>query len=110
MTATDEFAIVPESARSAADFIVTTAQSLADALRSTDIEVQALMSSWRGTAADAYAAGWREVHRGADEIFTALRERAEAIGVSAAALAAVDVQRARAQASATATASSLDLP
>ncbi|WP_167472013.1 WXG100 family type VII secretion target [Nocardia arthritidis] len=106
-----EFAIVPENASSASDFIIATAQSLADGFRSADGEVAGLMSTWRGQAADSYAAGWREVHRGATTVFDALRELAEAIGASAEALNAVDVQRAHAQASATAAGtSSLDLP
>ncbi|WP_225730491.1 MULTISPECIES: WXG100 family type VII secretion target [unclassified Nocardia] len=102
-----EFALVPESASSASDYLVATAQSLADGFRTADTEVQELMSTWQGRAADSYATGWREVHRGATTVFDALKELAEAIGATAQAVSAIDVQRARAQASYT---SSLDLP
>ncbi|WP_158607849.1 WXG100 family type VII secretion target [Nocardia panacis] len=92
-----EFAMVPESVRGAGEFIVATAQALMEGFRAADAEVRGLRASWRGTAADAYGAGWEQVHRGALAAFDALKELATALGACAEAVAAVDARRAEVQ-------------
>ncbi|MFI9508402.1 WXG100 family type VII secretion target [Nocardia sp. NPDC052566] len=75
-------AMVPENVSNAGQFVSETAQALADGIRSADAEVAQLMSSWRGTAASAYWQGWSETRQGALQVFDALREMAELLGVT----------------------------
>ncbi|WP_280493957.1 WXG100 family type VII secretion target [Nocardia asiatica] len=87
------FAIVPEHVSDAGRYVYDTAQTLISGVRSTDAEVEALLVTWRGTASDAYAAGWSEVRQGVVEVLEALSEMAEALGVVSARLDAVDQER-----------------
>ncbi|UGT67004.1 WXG100 family type VII secretion target [Nocardia gipuzkoensis] len=63
-------------------------------MRSTDVEVETLLVTWRGPASDAYAAGWSEARQGVVEVLEALSEMAEALGMVSTRLDAVDQVRA----------------
>jgi WXG100 family type VII secretion target len=96
------FAVVPEHVSDAGRYVYDTAQTLISGVRSTDVEVEALLATWRGPASDAYAAGWSEVRQGAVDVLEALSEMAEALGAVSTRLDAVDQARAESF--------SLDLP
>nr|WP_269781554.1 WXG100 family type VII secretion target [Nocardia bovistercoris] len=61
------------------------------------------IDSWSGNNSDTFAAGWSEFHEGADQVWDALFELAEKLGVTAETLATTDQTRATGL-------SSLDLP
>ncbi|WP_405163891.1 WXG100 family type VII secretion target [Nocardia sp. NBC_01499] len=94
--------LVPEHVSEAGRYVQTTAQNLISGLRSATADVNALETSWRGTAATAYATAWDEVHAGALDVFEALADMADLLVV---------VDRTAATDTGTAAAlSSLDLP
>ncbi|WP_433659934.1 WXG100 family type VII secretion target [Nocardia sp. CA-128927] len=95
--------VVPEQVSAAGHYVQNTAQSLINGLRTTSSEVNALESSWRGAAATAYANAWDEVHRGAVEVFEALADMADLLGVVVDRTVATDIDTAN-------TVSSLTLP
>ncbi|WP_068057242.1 WXG100 family type VII secretion target [Nocardia xishanensis] len=66
-------------------------------------DTHATIDSWSGNNADIFAAGWAEFHEGADQVWDALFELAEKLGVTAETLRATDQSHA-------AGISSLDLP
>ena len=107
MTHASEFAMVPDTVRSAGAFAQQTAESLASGVRSADAEVQGLTATWKGGAADAYVAAWEDTRKAALEVLDALKTMAELLGVSATAVAELETARAAAT---TARVSSLDLP
>jgi uncharacterized protein YukE len=73
-----------DGVREAGQFAFRTAQDLLDALRSAGAEVDGLMAGgWTGTAADAYGAGWCELRDGGIQVFEALSDMAELLGVTA---------------------------
>ncbi len=63
------------------------AYKLADELRSgamsLDREVNALLTTWKGSAADSYDAGWDEMHSGALRVWDELFELAAKLGITA---------------------------
>ncbi|MBF6076441.1 WXG100 family type VII secretion target [Nocardia beijingensis] len=84
------FAVVPEHVSDAGRYVQQTAANLISGLRSAGAEVDGLMSSWRGVAATAYAGAWDETHRAALELFEALADMAELLGVVVDRAAATD--------------------
>ncbi|WP_028478866.1 WXG100 family type VII secretion target [Nocardia sp. CNY236] len=97
------FVLVPEHVSDAGRYIQQTAQALISGLRSATIDVDGLMTNWRGGAATAYAGAWDEAYRAGLEVFEALADMADLLGVV--------VDRSVATDSATATGfGSLDLP
>lgn len=97
------FVLVPDDVQDAGRYMQQTAANLIAGLRTGSAEVDGLMSSWRGTAATAYAAAWDDTHRAALAVFEALADMAELLGVV--------VDRSQAADTGTATTmSSLDLP
>jgi uncharacterized protein YukE len=60
-----EFAVVPTAVSDTGKFVQDTASSLRNGVRSADTEIAALLTTWKGNAADAYAAGWEETRKGA---------------------------------------------
>ncbi|MBU3066151.1 WXG100 family type VII secretion target [Nocardia sp. NEAU-G5] len=97
---------MPTAVSDAGKFTQDTATALRNGIRSTDTEIQALMTTWKGTAA-AYLAGWEETKRGALEVLEALAGMADALGVTAVGFADIDDRRATDTARVT---SSLNLP
>ncbi|MEU4345339.1 WXG100 family type VII secretion target [Nocardia sp. NPDC023852] len=75
------FVVVPEHVCDAGRYIQQTAQNLISGLRAASAEVDGLMTSWRGTAATAYAGAWDETHTAALGVFEALADMAELLGV-----------------------------
>ncbi|MQY20445.1 WXG100 family type VII secretion target [Nocardia macrotermitis] len=102
-----EFAIVPETVRSTGTYVQQTAEALVSGIHSADAEVQGLMSTWHGAAADAYLAAWEDTRKAALEVLDALHTMADLLGVTAASITDLDTARADAT---TARVSSLDLP
>ncbi|MGW4327149.1 WXG100 family type VII secretion target [Nocardia sp. NPDC004573] len=80
-SATTTFTVVPEHVSDAGCYVQQTAQALISGLRSASAEVDGLMSSWRGVAATAYAGAWDETHTAALEVFEALADMADLLGV-----------------------------
>ncbi|MFI9402716.1 WXG100 family type VII secretion target [Nocardia sp. NPDC052316] len=101
--APNTFNLVPDHVSDAGRYVQTTAQNLINGLRSASADVNALESTWRGTAATAYSTAWDEVHRGALDVFEALADMADLLGVVVDRSAAADTGNA-------ATISSLNLP
>ncbi len=52
---------------------------------SLNSDVHGLLGTWQGSAADAYRAGWDEMHNGATTVWRSLLALAEQLGVNAAA-------------------------
>ncbi|MEU2092497.1 WXG100 family type VII secretion target [Nocardia beijingensis] len=84
------FAVVPDEVSDAGRYVQQTAANLISGLRSASAEVDGLMSSWRGGAATAYAGAWDETHRAALDVFEALADMAELLGVVVDRTAATD--------------------
>ncbi|MBF6077960.1 WXG100 family type VII secretion target [Nocardia beijingensis] len=84
------FAVVPDEVSDAGRYVQQTAANLIGGLRSASAEVDGLMSSWRGGAATAYAGAWDETHRAALDVFEALADMAELLGVVVDRTAATD--------------------
>ncbi|GAJ86868.1 hypothetical protein NBRGN_112_00830 [Nocardia brasiliensis NBRC 14402] len=83
------------------------AHQIADELKagysSLVTDTKAAIDSWAGNNAEAFTAAWDEFHEGADQVWDALFELAEKLGVTAETLRATDQSFA-------AGVSSLDLP
>ncbi|WP_167837819.1 WXG100 family type VII secretion target [Nocardia altamirensis] len=97
------FALVPDEVTDAGRYVQQAAQHLISGLRTASADVDGLMSSWRGSAAIAYAVAWDETHTAALDVFEALAEMAELLGVVVDRSQATDTNTAS-------TVSSLDLP
>jgi WXG100 family type VII secretion target len=106
-TQATEFSVVPSTVTDAGKFAQDTATELRNGIRSADTEVQTLMTTWKGNAADAYLAGWEETKKGALEVLDALANMAELLGVTAVSYTDIDDRRAADTATVT---SSLNLP
>ncbi|WP_305779822.1 WXG100 family type VII secretion target [Nocardia nova] len=76
-----EFALVPEHVRDAGQFVQQTAHALISGVRSADTEVQGLMATWKGSAADSYLTGWEEARQAAVDVLETLQTMAELLGV-----------------------------
>lgn len=70
--------VIPDHVKEFGRFAYQVATELRSGSASLDVEVQGLMSGWKGAAADAYLAGWEEMHGGAVDVWEALFELAEA--------------------------------
>lgn len=88
------FAVVPAEVTDAGRFVQQTAQTLIKGVRDADAEVEALMGTWRGSAADAYAAGWAETRKASLEVLDALSTMADLLGVAAVSYQDLDTARA----------------
>jgi uncharacterized protein YukE len=86
------FEVVPATVTDAGRFAQDTATALRHGIRAMDTEIAALMTTWKGDAADAYLAGWH----GALAVFDAVTGMADALGVTAADFADLDARRAAA--------------
>lgn len=58
------------------------AQTLTDAVRRMDTDIQGLQATWGGPAAIKFGAGWDEVCRGAIDVLDSLGEMADLLGVN----------------------------
>ncbi|MEV6428793.1 WXG100 family type VII secretion target [Nocardia sp. NPDC051463] len=78
------FSVVPDEVRAVGRYVYSLTQTLRSALDSAGTEVDELTSSgWSGTAAAAFAEGWRESRDGGGKIVEALTVMAEKLGVTA---------------------------
>ncbi|MGA4792252.1 WXG100 family type VII secretion target [Nocardia sp. AB354] len=84
------FSVVPAEVRDAGKFVQMTATALVNGIRSADSEINGLMTTWKGTAADSYLSGWEETKKGALEVLDSLATMADLLGVVAVSYADVD--------------------
>ncbi|RBO79616.1 WXG100 family type VII secretion target [Nocardia puris] len=98
----DQLNVVPAEVSDTGQFVKLTAEELIAEVRSVDREIEQLMSSWTGDAANAYLQGWQETRSGALEVLEALGTLADLLGVSSRRYTATDTSNAQ-------TWSSLDL-
>ncbi|KAA0018530.1 WXG100 family type VII secretion target [Antrihabitans cavernicola] len=75
--------VVPEEVTSVGRFAYEIAEQLRSGSTRLDGEVQGLSATWRGSAADSYRSGWDEMHHGAVQVWDALFQMAEKLGVTA---------------------------
>ncbi len=74
-----------------------------DGYSALETDVRDMLGSWTGSNAGAFAAGWEELHQGAVQVWDALFELAEKLGITADTVRGTDQSFA-------AGVSSLDLP
>lgn len=74
-----------------------------DGYSALEIDVRDMLESWTGSNAGAFVAGWEEFHQGAVQVWDALFELAEKLGITADTVRGADQSFA-------AGVSSLDLP
>jgi WXG100 family type VII secretion target len=101
------FVVVPAAVSDTGRFVQDTASALRSGVRSADTEIASLLTTWKGGAADTYAAGWEETKAGALEVLDALATMADLLGVTATGFTDLDQRRA---ADTTTYTSSLNLP
>ncbi|MFI9632560.1 WXG100 family type VII secretion target [Nocardia sp. NPDC051929] len=77
--------VVPEEVKAVGRFAYDVAEQLRSGSVSLDREVQALFGSWKGSAADAYRAGWDDMQDGALKAWDALTDLAAKLGVTSSA-------------------------
>ncbi|MFQ6393164.1 WXG100 family type VII secretion target [Nocardia sp. KC 131] len=76
--------VVPDEVSAVGRYVYSLAQTFRSALDSAGTEVDELTSSgWSGTAATAFAEGWRESRDSGGKIVDALAVMAEKLGVTA---------------------------
>jgi WXG100 family type VII secretion target len=92
--ASPPFEVVPATVSDAGKFVQDTARNLVAAIHTGDTEVQGLMTTWKGNAADAYLEGWEETKKGALKVLEALSVMAELLGVTAVRFTEIDDRRA----------------
>ncbi|APE37966.1 hypothetical protein BOX37_02520 [Nocardia mangyaensis] len=98
---------MPDEVTDAGTYVQQVAETLVNGLASLDVDVNSLLTSWKGTSADAYSDGWIEVKQGADTVLAALAAMAESLGVTSRVLNDQDTSRASQTSALT---NSLDLP
>ncbi|UGT53127.1 WXG100 family type VII secretion target [Nocardia asteroides] len=77
-------AIVPDEVRAVGRYVYGIADALRTALDSASREVEALLGDgWTGDLAAEFGTGWSETNSGGNQIFLALTEMAEKLGVTA---------------------------
>lgn len=75
--------VVPDHVVEAGRFVREVSDELSSGLESVSRDVQQLLGTWHGQAADAYESGWSDVQEGAREILEALTKMSELLGVTA---------------------------
>ncbi|WP_040776419.1 WXG100 family type VII secretion target [Nocardia pneumoniae] len=89
-SASASLSVIPENVKEFGRYVYGIATELRSGTVSLDVEVNGLMSAWEGAAADAYLAGWNEMRGGAVEVWEALFELAEKLGITAETYRVVD--------------------
>lgn len=90
----DELQVVPAEVTDAGTFVQLTADELINGLNSLDRDINALLDTWKGNAADDYAAGWEETRQGVVTVLDALTKIAELLGVNSRTFATQDTSNA----------------
>ncbi|MBL1075243.1 WXG100 family type VII secretion target [Nocardia sp. 2] len=78
-----QFEVIPDDVQGFGRAAYRIADELRSASAGLDGEVQGLMTTWKGAAADSYLAGWDEMHRGALDVWDTLFELAAKLGITA---------------------------
>ncbi|MCP2289128.1 WXG100 family type VII secretion target [Nocardia amikacinitolerans] len=97
------FSVVTDDVKALGRYAYKLAEELRSGALSLDREVTALLSTWKGSAADSYDTAWDEMHQGALTVWEELFELAAKLGITA------DTYRERDTSNASAI-GSLDLP
>ncbi|KAF0836742.1 WXG100 family type VII secretion target [Nocardia caishijiensis] len=84
------FALVPQEVSDAGQYVQQVAESLVNGLNSLDAEIAGVLGNWRGTSADAFAAGWAETKEGGADVLDALAVIAELLGVTSKTISHAD--------------------
>lgn len=84
--------VVPEEVARVGQDARRIANDLLSAVNSVAGDVDGLLATWRGPAANAYAAGWLDVKEGATEVLEALRSMSELLGSTATRYAEQDYE------------------
>ncbi|MFC8530319.1 WXG100 family type VII secretion target [Nocardia sp. NPDC057227] len=79
----DEIAVVPDEILAVGRFAYEVATGLRSSADVLDSEVEALLHSWKGSSAESYSAGWREMRDSARTVWDELFELAGKLGVTA---------------------------
>ncbi|MEV4203234.1 MULTISPECIES: WXG100 family type VII secretion target [Nocardia] len=95
--------VVPDEVKALGRLAYRVASECRTGYRSLATDTQITIDSWRGNNATIFTAGWDEFHSGADQVWDALFELAEKLGITANTLVATDQSNASGL-------SSLDLP
>ncbi|AYJ50512.1 WXG100 family type VII secretion target [Rhodococcus sp. P1Y] len=74
--------VVPDHVLEAGRFVREVSSELMSGLDSVAHDVNQLLETWNGRAADAYEAGWSDVQVGACEILDALAGMSELLGAT----------------------------
>lgn len=77
------FVVEPDRVLETGRFVREVSNELKSGLDSVARDVERLMGTWHGRAAQAYGLGWSDVQKGAHEIFDALADMSELLGVTA---------------------------
>lgn len=75
--------VVPDHVVEAGRFVREASSELSSGLESVARDVEQLLGTWHGQAADAYESGWSDVQEGAREVLDALTAMSELLGVTA---------------------------
>ncbi|MFD4444453.1 WXG100 family type VII secretion target [Nocardia sp. NPDC058519] len=105
MAAQDPFtlSVVPDEVKALGRLAYRVASECQSGYRSLATDAQITIDSWRGNNATTFTAGWDEFHSGADQVWDALFELAEKLGITADTFVTTDQSNASGL-------SSLDLP
>nr|WP_296775890.1 WXG100 family type VII secretion target [Rhodococcus sp. (in: high G+C Gram-positive bacteria)] len=75
--------VVPDHVLETGRFVSEVSSELRSGLESVSRDVEQLLGTWNGQAADAYETGWSDVKEGTHEVLEALTEMSELLGVTA---------------------------
>ncbi|WP_370010978.1 WXG100 family type VII secretion target [Nocardia cyriacigeorgica] len=89
-----DVSMIPTEVKEVGRFAYSLAMELRSGAVSLDQDLNALLASWKGLAADSYAHSWQEMHTGAIRVWDELLELAEKLGVTAEGFQAKDSQTA----------------
>ncbi|MEV2220420.1 WXG100 family type VII secretion target [Nocardia vinacea] len=82
--------VLPDEVKVLGRLAYQVAEQCRDGYSTLDTDVRAMLDSWTGNNADAFGAGWEELHQGAVQVWDALFELAESLGITAATLGQTD--------------------
>ena len=72
--------------------IASRADAMSERRKELELDVEQLLASWRGAAADRFAEAWQEWRDGADGVIASLAARTESLVATRDDLAATDVR------------------
>jgi WXG100 family type VII secretion target len=91
---TPSLGVVPSDVQEIGRLAYRMATELRSGSTALGTEVDTLLNTWKGSAADSYRSGWDEMHRGATDVWDALFDLADKLGITADNYRSVDAARA----------------